>query len=238
MLLRAMYEARQLYIADGDLRAAAELYDREAAAEADPERRSALLLELAALYRDELNDFDGAVSALQRAHGSTPADAGLSYELAMLLIQRAERADQRTAQGDYAQMADLMCGIADAVDPDQAIALSRDCARLCAGPRCGAERARATRCTAAPTPSCGWPSAGSHISPPHRMGKTAPQRRVALARAYMRQEQIEDAVFCVEPAAETGYEPAVALLRELRGTGGAELGPPSAPARPSSTGAD
>ena len=104
-LLRAMYEARQLYLADGDMRAAAELYDREAAAEANPERRVALLLELAALYRDELNDFDGAVSALQRAHGLMPGRrelglrAGLAADPARRARRRAHRAGRLRADG-------------------------------------------------------------------------------------------------------------------------------------------
>jgi tetratricopeptide (TPR) repeat protein len=77
-MLRAMYEARQLHLAEGDTRAAAELYDREAAAETSPERRVALLLELASLYRDHLNDLDGAVSALHRAHGIMTSEPSLA----------------------------------------------------------------------------------------------------------------------------------------------------------------
>ncbi len=105
-LLRAMYEARQLHLEQGELRAAAELYDREAAAEPSPERKVGLLVELAGLYRDEIDDLEGAVSALHRAHSVAPEDVGLSYELATVLIQRAEHADERTARGDYVQVAD------------------------------------------------------------------------------------------------------------------------------------
>ncbi|MFI5309216.1 MAG: tetratricopeptide repeat protein, partial [Polyangiales bacterium] len=46
-MLRAMYEARQLCIAQGDLRGAAQLYESEAAVEPNTERRASLLAELA-----------------------------------------------------------------------------------------------------------------------------------------------------------------------------------------------
>ena len=79
-------------MAAGDLRGAAELYEREAAAEPTAERKVALLAELArAVPRSDLDDLDAAVSALERAHALAPDDAGLAYELAALLVQRAER---------------------------------------------------------------------------------------------------------------------------------------------------
>jgi tetratricopeptide (TPR) repeat protein len=225
-LLRALYEARQLYLADGDLRSAAELYDREAAAETDPERRSILLLELAALYREELNDVDGAVSALERAHGAAPDDPSISYELATLLIQRAERADQRTARGDYAQMADLMCGIAASVDPAQAMTYletALDYAPDHETALTGLERLLDGHADGELHLAKRWVA---YVAAAPDASGAAP-RRVALARAYVRQQQIEDAIFCVEPAANSGYEPAIALLRELRGTGDAHAPEPS-----------
>jgi tetratricopeptide (TPR) repeat protein len=213
-LLRAMYEARQLYLADGDLRAAAELYDREAAAEVNPERRIALLLELAALYRDELNDYDGAVSALQRAHGTMPADASLAYELATLLIQRAERVDARTAQGDYALMADLMCGVASAVDPEHAASYLETALDYAPDhERALSELERVLGPNADATRLAKRWVAYLALAPD---GRGAGRRRTALAHAYAQEGQIDDAIYCLEPAVESGYQPAAALLAELR----------------------
>ena len=214
-MLRAMYEARQLCLADGDMRAATELYEREAATETNPERRVALLLELAALCRDQLDDFDGAVSAMQRAHGIMPADASLGYELGLLLIQRAERADERTAHGDYEQMADLMCGVAGAVDAEHAVGyLGTALDYAPAHERAMAEFERAL----AKHPddvrlATRW--VAYLAAAPN--GRGAARRRTALARAYAQQGQIEDAIFCLTPAVDAGFGPAVALFTELRG---------------------
>jgi tetratricopeptide (TPR) repeat protein len=227
-LLRAMYEARQLLIAQGDLRGAAELYEREAATESSPERKVALLTEVALLYRDEIDDLDGAVSSLQQAHSLAPDDAALSYELAALLIRRAERSDDRTALGDHAQAADLMYAIATGLPRDEAISYFETALRYAPGHEPalaaledlleGSERALelATHWVAylASTPS----------------EPQAHQRRVKLARAYMQQGQIEDAVFCLEPAAEQGFAAARELLGQLGRSTPASAPVQSAPA--------
>ncbi|MDH5675174.1 MAG: hypothetical protein OEZ06_23815 [Myxococcales bacterium] len=213
-LARAAYDARQICQAAGDYRAACELFDREVAAETDPQRKSQLLLELAGVYRDQLGDLDGAVAALQRSRASAPGDIDAAYELATLLAQRAEGLDPRTARGDYEQVADLLCEIAGALPPGEAQsylesalgyapqheqALS-ELERLVEG---GPEHATlAARWVA-------YLATGAS-------GRAADRRRVKLARAYSSLDQIEDAIYCLQPAVDAGHGGAAELLEELR----------------------
>ncbi len=62
-------------------------------------------------------------------------------------------------------------------------------------------------------------------------GQAAHRRRVKLARAYVAQGQLEDAIFCLEPAAQGGFSGATELLDELRPRARGSAGP-AAPASP------
>jgi tetratricopeptide (TPR) repeat protein len=233
-LLRAMYEARQLCLAQGDLRGAAQLYESEATVEPNAERRASLLAELASLYRNDLGDVDSAISALDRAHSLAPDDTAVSYELATALLQRSEQADERTARVDHARVADLLCKIAGAVEPEQAIGYLE------------------TALGYVPSHERSLSALESLLERGPQMLRLAPHwvaylasapasreaygRRVKLARAYVTQGQLEDAIFCLEPAAQGGHGGARELLAELRAKSGkrGSSGPPPPPPLPAS----
>lgn len=210
-LTRAIYEARQLHAAGGDLRACADLYEREITAEHDAQRKLMLLRELAELYTRELADVDGAIGALSRARKLDPADDASSYQLATLLAQRAAGLEERIARADYEQVADLLCDIASHLPADERLSYLHSAHRyapwhehtlqalegLALGP---GEVAQywVTFLAAAPD------------------GPPAHLRRVSLAQAYAASGQLEDALFCLEPAVRAGDRQARTLDKELR----------------------
>jgi tetratricopeptide (TPR) repeat protein len=212
-LVRALYEARQLFLQDRDLRAAAELCEREAAAEPDLERKLALYGELAALCRDELGDLDAAVSALERAHELVPEDAALAYDLTALLVQRAAGADERTARGDRTRAADLLTAIAATLEGDQAVSYLESAlgyapaheAALSALERQLESSGRELQLAGH------WVAYLAAV----KDGRAAHRRRVKLARAYAQQGQIDDAIYCLEPAAQAGFAGATELYDQL-----------------------
>ena len=213
-MVRAIYEARELMIGQGDLRGAADLYDREVTAEPDAARKVALLIELATLYRDRIGDMDGAVSALQRARTLVPDDAELTYELATLLAKRAEGLDDRTAHADYSQVADLLCEIAAGLPPDEAKSYLISALGYAPDHEGAlAELERLLEGTEAAAELAGHWVAYLGAAP---AGRGAHRRRVQLARAYVSGGQLEDAAFALEPAAQAGHRPAEELLAEIR----------------------
>lgn len=216
-LVRASYEVRRMCLQAGDLRGAVDYYEREIHAEPELARRLALLIELSNLYRDQLDDLDGAVSALQRAQEIAIDDAGLAYDLAALLVMRAGRADERTARGDRSRAAELLTAIARGVDREQAVAYL--VAALGYAPEhepalLGLERLLEN--TDQHLELARFWVAHLAVAPD---GRTAYRRRVKLARAYASQGQIDDARFCLQPAVEAGFPAALELLEDL---GGAE----------------
>ncbi|HEX2677905.1 MAG TPA: tetratricopeptide repeat protein, partial [Polyangiales bacterium] len=213
-LLRAIYEARLLYLARGDRRSAAALYEKEASAEPEPARKQLLLRELGSLYV-ELDDRDGAVSALDRARGIAPNDIELAHLLAAQLLERSRTMDERTRMTDLDRVASLLCEIASALPDDEAVAFLESA--LSHAPW----HAQALSDLERRTPPA---LAGQKLAPywvaylTHNPdGERADDRRIALARAYATAGQIEDAVFCVTPAAERRVPAALQLLAELRG---------------------
>src|SRR5690349_9373743 len=64
-LAAASFAARRIHVERGELRAASELLEREITIEQDAPRRVALLRELGELYRDSIDDLDGAVAAFE-----------------------------------------------------------------------------------------------------------------------------------------------------------------------------
>lgn len=210
-LLRAMYEARVLLLARGDLRAVCALFEKEAAADPDVARKIALLRALADQYR-VIEDFDGAVSALERACGLAPSDVSLTHALASELVQRSTRADDRMRALDLDRVGDLLCDIAQSVGPVEgrvflAAALGHapwhhrallELERVSAP----AQRAELARY---------WVAYLTH----NPDGDLADERRIMLARAYQLAGQYQDAIYAVAPAAQRSNLEALALQDEL-----------------------
>jgi tetratricopeptide (TPR) repeat protein len=213
-LSRAMYEARQLHAALGDLRACADLYEREVTSEHDGARKLMLLRELAELYSRELADVDGAIGALSRARKLDPADDALSHQLATLLAQRAAGLDERIAHEDYSQVADLLCDIASHVPGAERLPYLRSAHGYAPwhARTLDSIEGLALDPGALAQYWVGYVAAASD-------GPHVHARRVALARAYAASGQVEDALFCLEPALRAGDREARALDEELRGSG-------------------
>lgn len=217
--LRAMYDARQLHIANSDWQAAAELYRREATAEPQVERKAGLLRELAALHLDRLASLNDAIAVLEQARELLPSDAETGYELARLLMRRA---DAKPTQSDCTRIADLLSALAAALPPERAVEYLESALRYAPAHEPSLD-ALEILLEAANQPLRIAPHWVAYLAAaPYARG--AHRRRVKLARAYAQQGQLEDAVFCLGPAAEAGHEPAVALLDELRGTSRSALG--------------
>ncbi len=117
----AYYAARELYHKAGNFKAAAVLYDLEANAEPDPQRKVALYRELAHMRTERLGDIEGAVVALKRAHAISPSDVAVMQELGTTLLRRSE-ADG--AEHDRRRAADLFYQIAQMVDASETLAWS------------------------------------------------------------------------------------------------------------------
>ena len=158
------------------------------------------------------------MSALERAQALAPDDAGLAYELAGLLVLRSERTDERTALGDRVRAADLLTWSPTLGRARAGRELPRERAlRTCRTTRrrwpsssgCSKERRGETRLAAR------WVAYLAAAAD----GRNAHKRRVKLARAYAREGQIDDAIYCLTPAADAGHAGARDLLRELRGEG-------------------
>jgi hypothetical protein len=214
-LTAACYEARQIHVSRGELRAAADLLEREIRSEPDVARRGALLRELGELHRDAIDDLDGAVAAYERAREAMPDDIEVAYELAALLAKRAGTLDARSAHDEQHKVAELLLGISRAVPDDEALRYLESAlehapdhdAALSAFEELAARMGEAALLPAR------WVSyLGAGAS-----GERAHARRVELARAYLASGQSEDAAFCLGPAAEARHAPAVALLEQIEG---------------------
>jgi hypothetical protein len=121
-LVPAMYAAREIYRQAGNVKAAATLCELEAKAEPDPERKVALLRELAHVRAADLSDLDGAVVALKRALGIMPGDLDVMIDLAGFYRQRAEQnPDARVADADLRRAADVLYQIAQKLPPATAV---------------------------------------------------------------------------------------------------------------------
>lgn len=211
-LLLAVYEARLIALSRGDTRAAAMLYEREASADPDPERKVALLRELAGQYR-ALSDRDGAVSALERARALAPGDVELMHALASELLQRSATVDERVRALDLDRVGDLLCDIAHSVGPVEGrVFLASALGHAPWHHRALFELERSTPPDELDSLALHWVSYLTH----NPDGDAADERRYMLAGAYRRAGQLQDAIFALVPAAEHGHQRARALLDELR----------------------
>ncbi|HEY2736619.1 MAG TPA: hypothetical protein VGI70_21615, partial [Polyangiales bacterium] len=224
-LLRAYYEARAIHLEQGDIRAACTLYEKEAALEFDASRRTLLLKELAVCC-EQIGDEDGAVSALERARALASDDAQLSHALASALVRRSAREDERTRALDLDRVADLLSDIAAGLPPTEARTFLESA--LGHAPW----HARALYELEQITPDLERSSLAAHwveYLANNPDGDLAQERRVSLARAYLAAEQIDDAIFTLEPAAKSGNVDALALLAQLRPDAAARTTPRAEP---------
>ncbi|MBN1652386.1 MAG: hypothetical protein JXA30_01275 [Deltaproteobacteria bacterium] len=217
----AIFEAREICIATRDLVQAATLYALEADAEPDADRKISLLCELAQLRSRELNDLDGAVQALRAALTIVPGDIQAMYELAALLIQRAATLGEQEASRDCRRAAELFYRVAQGVSEDKALEFVQ------------------TSLTYAPYHDGALDLLEQLAEKKGRLEILAPywvayintaddspevdRRRFMLAKAYVDSGQVDDAVFCLTPAAKRGNKNAEMLLNELRGQHGSGL---------------
>ena len=119
----ALYAAREIYRAAGNMKAAATLLEKEAKAELDGARRNALWRELAHLRAEHLDDQEGAARALKRALADAPGDLEVMSDLARVYLTRAERTDDdHVRASDRHRAADLLYQMAQQVPTDHALA--------------------------------------------------------------------------------------------------------------------
>lgn len=213
-LLTAIYEARQIYIARGDLKRAVKLYEMEADAESDLERKVSLLNALAHMRAERLNDVEGAISTLRLALKEVPSDIETMHALASYLLERAKAKDPDGAALDYRKVAELFYQIAQLVSGEEAFdylqralgyAPYHDGALHLLEKFC----ANAGRTGILPVYWVAYIASAPE-------GPEVDQRRFRLCRAYADGHQYEEAVFCIEPLVEQGNRQAVKLLAELQ----------------------
>lgn len=121
-LVAAIYAAREIYRAAGNVEASAALLEKEAKAELDPQRTVALWRELAHVRSETLGDAEGAALALKRALAKAPNDLDTMGDLAHVYLSRAESSkDAHVAASDRHRAADLLYQMAQKVAPDAAM---------------------------------------------------------------------------------------------------------------------
>lgn len=114
----AIYLARNIYINAGDNETAGRLYDLEINAEPEPERKKALLRELAILKERNLGDSEGAIIALRRAMVLSSNDPEVLYELGTALIRKNE--NEELTREEYEVAADCFFKLSQISDADVA----------------------------------------------------------------------------------------------------------------------
>ncbi len=118
----AIYAARELLKAQGDVKEAYPLYELEIRAIDDQERKIALLRDEAAL-RQANSDAKGGTNALRSALRLVPDDMGLQYELATSIVSRILAGDT-VPESERKEAADLLVEMAQQYDGDHALAYS------------------------------------------------------------------------------------------------------------------
>ncbi|MDQ3032201.1 MAG: hypothetical protein M3Y87_07285 [Myxococcota bacterium] len=213
-LVPAIYAAREIYRQAGNVKAAATLCDLEAKAEPDPERKVALLRELAHMRAHELSDLEAAVVALKRALGMAPGDLEVMIDLARIYLARADsNGDPMVADADRRRAADVLYQIAQKLPPADAVphletaldgAPDHDGALVLLeriAERVGHFDLLPRRWVAFLARAPDAPGAG--------------ERRKRLAKAYLDAGQLEYATTCLEWLLEEGDAEAASQLVEL-----------------------
>ena len=198
----------------------ADTLERQADAAGTPQAQVELLCELARLRCDELSDLDGAVIALRRALSVVPGDVQVMHQLASCLLARAERGEARAAAADHRRVAELFYQIAQGVADAQALEFLESALQAAPAhdgalslleelaPRLGREDLLA-----------GYWVAFVGAAPE---GEELDERRVRLGEAYLSAGQLDDALYCLQPAAEHGHVHANELLQQLYARQGRE----------------
>ncbi|HKU44610.1 MAG TPA: hypothetical protein VJR89_40900, partial [Polyangiales bacterium] len=208
-----------------DAAVSARLWAAEAESESDPARKSELYVKLANLYVTPLGDLDAAVRALRSALAATPANVRVMHQLATLLSRRAAVRTGDEALRDKRRVAELYYQIAQAVSIEDAIDYLE--AALFALPvHEGALQMLedvAPRLHKQELLPRHWVNYLAHADD----GPDVDERRVLLARAYVRAGQLDDAIYCLEQATGDAAAQLLAQLRTQRGQ--RPSNPPTAP---------
>jgi hypothetical protein len=189
--------------------------EQRAAAELDPASKAALLSELAELRAGTLGDLEGAISALRQALTAAPGDIAVMHQLATCLLARAETADEQAARTDHRRVAELFYQIAQGVEETQALPYLESA--LAAMPDHDGALALLERLAPEQGQADILPGYWVSFVAAAGNGPEADQRRLALAQAYLQLGQLDDAVYCLQPAAEHGNAKAHELLQQAYG---------------------
>ncbi|MEM7447987.1 MAG: hypothetical protein AAF355_07085 [Myxococcota bacterium] len=210
-LVPALYAARELYKQTGNLHEAAVLYDLEAEAEPDPDRKLALHLEVARIRSEELSDLSGAEESLRRALALSPEDLSVMHDMVSLLLRRANGAGNNPAMvRDRMSAADLLTQMATMLPSEQAIAYCESALEVVPNH----DEALDLLEVLATHPE-------DRRRLPHRWvaylraspeTSKAADRRVQLGQAYVQAGQPQDAIDCLELLLEVGNPQAAKVL--------------------------
>lgn len=199
----------------------------EAALESDPARQLELYEQQAQCALRDPVDLNTALSALHNAQELAPQDIGIMEQLARCLADRASQGSGQEAARDLHRSAELHYQIAQVVDDE--LALSHLETALIAAPQHDAALAlleqKAEQLGKQNLLPKYWLSYVANASE----GPDLDQRRIYLARAYERANQLDDAIACLEEVRTEGV--AATMLTELKVRRG-----PRAPSHRAATG--
>jgi tetratricopeptide (TPR) repeat protein len=189
----AIYAARELLKAQGDLQQALPLYELEIRAIDDDGRKLALLRDEAAL-RGEAGDAKGASAALRSAHRLASDDTGLAYELAASIVARI-LAGEAVDPSERAEAATILIDLSESYDGEHGLAYAE--AALDAEP--GNDRAMQLAAHFAGGLGRSVDPRWSGYLAANPQGVLATDGRRRLAESYQRQGKLEAALQVLEP---------------------------------------
>ncbi|MGA2447581.1 MAG: hypothetical protein ABTD50_02770 [Polyangiaceae bacterium] len=233
--LYAMYAAREIYKATGQLSEACAMYAAELAAEPDPGRKLALLRDEAATRRS-VGDLVGATRALSIARQVDDRDPTLQQEYGGIIVERLA-AGQDVPAAERTTGAELLVGLAETYDGEHGFAYSGGALDIDPGHdralQLYAYYARALQ-------------REEHVTARYLAyvranpgGTMASEVRWVLAASYEAAGQLEGALEALEPLRALGDPQATEKVRELYTALGKPMPeapapvPASAPAAPS-----
>ncbi|MEO7092139.1 MAG: hypothetical protein ABI175_02735, partial [Polyangiales bacterium] len=202
----AIYAARELLKAEGNVKEALPLYDAEIQVVVDTDRKLMLLKDEAQL-RMSSGDGKGATATLRDAMRLDPGDTSLMYEVATSIIQRVLGLE-KVPEDERLEAADLLVRMSEQYDGEHGLAYSQ--AALDAMPN----HDRAMQLAAHYAGQLGReaeiaPRWAAYVKE-NPEGAMAFEGRKSLARAYESQGQIEDAIKVLEPV-KNDPDPSVAV---------------------------
>lgn len=207
--IAAIYAARELLKAQGEVQEALPLYELEAQQIDDPARRLALLRDEASL-RQSVDDLRGASGALRNARAIDPEDPGLAYELASSILSRISGGEGVSAE-EREEAAAVLVSMAEQYDGEHALAYSE--AALDAVPT--HDRAMQLAAYFAAPLGRDVSERWSRYLAASPDGVLAVDGRKALARSYEGQGRVDEAIAVLEPV-RNDPDPSVAVrLQDL-----------------------